>query len=127
MLSQRTQELLERLETCLRDAAVLEVSPRCRYFAAQDVAVLAALIIAEREEGRIRWHARCDVLAYLRDHSFASTGLRAHVQKLARFDREDYDCTHCFTQSEANSALVSAARIYTALRWKLLEQYIAAG
>jgi hypothetical protein len=119
-MSQYTfQELLDGVQRCLRDASVLQVSPRCRFFAAQDVAILAAIIIAKMNGDHL---IRCDldkVFSYLRDHSLAHAGLRRHIQRLTRFVRDDYDSSYQFTQTDANRALVSAIRVYTALRWKL--------
>jgi hypothetical protein len=119
MSQHNIQDLLDGVQDCLHDASVLEVSPRFRFFAAQDAAVLAAIIIARMNGDDLGRHNLNKVFEYLRSHSLARSGLRRHVQGLGRFDRDDYDNSYRLTQADANRALVSAIRVYTALRWEL--------
>jgi hypothetical protein len=116
------QDLLEAVETCLRDASVRDVSPRCRFHAAQDAAVLATITIARIDGNGLGKRNQDEMFAYLRNHSSACTGLGRHILWLSRFDRDDYDSSYHFTHADANRALVSAVRIHTALRWMLQRQ-----
>jgi hypothetical protein len=112
---------LAKIDECISDASVTEASPRLRLGAAQDIAMLAAMILGGPE----RWAAgpndgdAVGALINLRRSVARQAGLRRHVDELLRFDRGDYGST--WSHSDAARALKAARRISTSLRWRLLE------
>jgi hypothetical protein len=111
--------LWRAIRDCLSDAAVVNASPRLRICAAQDAAVLTAVLVADLHGIRVERRDRANAFAYLRSSFVACPGVSCHAARLARFDRNEFVGSVCWTRADADMALLSARRLHTLLRWML--------
>ena len=111
--------LERRIQSCLSDAAVHSASPRLRICAAQDAAMLAAVLIGQLHGVRLKNQDPAAAMEFLRMCLTAFPGIERHAALLATFDRNDCDNSVSLAGIEAERALLAAKRIHTLVRWML--------